>query len=51
MRKKVIGKPCAGESHARFDEEEMVKSREETISLLYGSRRSVSDDYEVLAGS
>ena len=25
MRKKVIGKPCAGEPHARFDEELLVK--------------------------
>ena len=35
MRKKVIGKPCEGELHARIDEELLVKSEEETSDLLY----------------
>jgi len=34
-RKKVIGKPCEGELHARFDEEGLVKSKEETSPLFY----------------
>jgi hypothetical protein len=34
-RKKVIGEPCEGEPHARFDEGALVKSKEETSALLY----------------
>ena len=40
MRKKVIGKPCEGELHARIDEELLVKSEEETSDLLYNEVRA-----------
>jgi len=40
VRKKVIGKPCEGELHARIDEELLVKSEEETSDLLYNEVRA-----------
>ena len=42
MRKKVIGKPCEGELHARIDEELLVKSEEETSDLLYSDSESAT---------
>jgi len=41
VRKKVIGKPCEGELHARIDEELLVKSEEETSDLLYTYERGL----------